>query len=56
MTAAKEYIEAVYQKVEKRGPHQKEFLQAVREFFNTIEPAIEKKSRVYKMEYSGTDG
>lgn len=42
MTLAKEYIESVYKKVEKRGPHQQEFLQAVREFFNTIEPAVEK--------------
>lgn len=42
MTATKDYIESVYKKVEQRNPHQKEFLQAVREFFNTIEPAIEK--------------
>lgn len=48
MTAAKEYIESVYKKVEKRGPHQKEFLQAVREFFNTIEPAIEKNPEYIK--------
>ena len=43
MTAAKDYIEKVYKKVEDRGPHQKEFLQAVRELFYTIEPALEKK-------------
>lgn len=42
MLSTREYIEMVYEKVEKRGPHQKEFLQAVREFFNTIEPALEK--------------
>ena len=48
MTAAKDYIESVYQKVEKRGPHQKEFLQAVREFFNTIEPAIQKNPEYIK--------
>lgn len=48
MTAAKDYIETVYQKVEKRGPHQAEFLQAVREMFDTIEPAIEKNPQFIK--------
>lgn len=42
MSLSKNHIEAVYKKIEKRGSHQVEFLQAVREMFNTIEPAIEK--------------
>lgn len=48
MTAAKDYIEKVYKKVEDRGPHQKEFLQAVRELFDTIEPALEKNPHYIK--------
>lgn len=43
-----DYIESVYQKLEKRDSHQKEFLQAVREFFNTIEPALEKNPEIIK--------
>ena len=49
MTAAKDYIEKVYKKVEDRGPHQKEFLQAVRELFDTIEPALEKNPHYIKL-------
>lgn len=37
---AKQYIEEVYQKVSERDGYQPEFLQAVREFFNTIEPVL----------------
>ncbi len=48
MTAAKEYIEQVYKKVEDRGPHQTEFLQAVRELFDTLEPALEKNPQYIK--------
>ncbi|AOA01765.1 MULTISPECIES: NADP-specific glutamate dehydrogenase [Carnobacterium] len=40
MEKAKEYIAAVYKKVEERDPHQVEFLQAVKEFFDTIEPVL----------------
>lgn len=36
----KSYIEEVYQKVIERDSHQPEFLQALREFFNTIEPVL----------------
>ncbi|AQS52899.1 NADP-specific glutamate dehydrogenase [Jeotgalibaca dankookensis] len=43
MSLSKDYIETVYKKLEERGAHQTEFLQAVREMFNTIEPVIEKK-------------
>lgn len=42
MSLSKDYIETVYKKLEERGAHQTEFLQAVREMFNTIEPVIEK--------------
>lgn len=42
MSLSKDYIEAVYKKIEERGAHQTEFLQAVREMFNTIEPVIQK--------------
>lgn len=48
MTAAKDYIEHIYQKVEERGAHQVEFLQAVREMFDTIEPAIAKNPQFIK--------
>jgi len=48
MTAAKDYIEQVYKKVENRGPHQTEFLQAIRELFDTIEPALEKNPKYIK--------
>jgi len=48
MTAAKDYIEKVYKKVQDRGPHQTEFLQAVRELFDTIEPALEKNPQYIK--------
>ena len=42
MSLSKDYIETVYKKLEERGTHQTEFLQAVREMFNTIEPVIQK--------------
>lgn len=37
---AKQYIEEIFQKVSTRDAHQPEFLQAVQEFFNTIEPVL----------------
>lgn len=40
MIDTKHYIEDVYQKVIDRDAHQPEFLQALREFFNTIEPVL----------------
>lgn len=40
MEKAKEYIATVYKKVEQRDPNQVEFLQAVKEFFDTIEPVV----------------
>ncbi|UJF14980.1 NADP-specific glutamate dehydrogenase [Jeotgalibaca sp. MA1X17-3] len=48
MMSSIEYIESVYQKLEKRDSHQKEFLQAIKEFFNTIQPAIEKNPEIIK--------
>ena len=42
MVTAKDYLQTVFEKVEKTNSHQKEFLQAVQEFFQTIEPVIEK--------------
>ncbi|WP_413536745.1 NADP-specific glutamate dehydrogenase [Carnobacterium divergens] len=42
MGEAKQYIQAVYQEVMERDPHQTEFLQAVKEFFNSIEPVLER--------------
>lgn len=38
---ATEYIKQVYSELEQRYSHEKEFLQAVREFFHAIEPVIE---------------
>ncbi|MDE1548418.1 NADP-specific glutamate dehydrogenase [Jeotgalibaca caeni] len=48
MATAREYLNEVYEKVEKRGPHQREFLQAVKEVFDTIEPALEKNPQYMK--------
>lgn len=38
----REYIDAVYKKLERREPHQTEFLQAVKEMLDTIEPALDR--------------
>ncbi|MEK6189728.1 MAG: NADP-specific glutamate dehydrogenase, partial [Carnobacterium alterfunditum] len=40
MVDAKNYIDEVYTKVSKRDPDQPEYLQAVKEFFGTIEPVF----------------
>ena len=42
MTSAKEYIQSVFETVKARNGHEVEFLQAVEEFFNTLEPVFEK--------------
>lgn len=42
MTTAKAYIEQAFQTVKARNSHETEFLQAVEELFNTLEPVIEK--------------
>ena len=41
MTSAKEYIQSVFETVKARNGHEAEFLQAVEEFFNTLEPVFE---------------
>lgn len=41
MTVTNPYLKRVYDQVEKRDGDQKEFLQAVREVFETLEPAVE---------------
>ncbi|MGT2963775.1 NADP-specific glutamate dehydrogenase [Streptococcus acidominimus] len=41
MTTAKEYIQQSFEAVKARNPHETEFLQAVEELFNTLEPVIE---------------
>ncbi|WP_394405024.1 NADP-specific glutamate dehydrogenase [Streptococcus sp. 20-1249] len=41
MTSAKEYIQASFEGVKARNSHEKEFLQAVEELFNTLEPVFE---------------
>ncbi|MCP1639990.1 glutamate dehydrogenase (NADP+) [Streptococcus gallinaceus] len=41
MTTAKEYIQASFEGVKARNSHEKEFLQAVEELFNTLEPVFE---------------
>ena len=38
-----EYLKKVYNKVQQRDPEQKEFLQAVEEVLESIEPVIEKR-------------
>lgn len=40
MSEAKQYIEQIYQEVKERDSHQPEFLQAVHEFFYSIEPVL----------------
>ena len=37
------YVERVYAEVEKRNPNEKEFLQAVKEVFESLAPVFEKK-------------
>ncbi|MEM3342213.1 MAG: Glu/Leu/Phe/Val dehydrogenase dimerization domain-containing protein, partial [Thermoplasmata archaeon] len=39
---------AVYDEVVKKNPEQKEFLQAVKEVFETIEPVLEKRPEFMK--------
>lgn len=41
MTTAKDYIQHSFEAVKARNPHETEFLQAVEELFNTLEPVIE---------------
>ncbi|MGT2910228.1 NADP-specific glutamate dehydrogenase [Streptococcus cameli] len=41
MTNAKAYIEASFEAVKARNPHETEFLQAVEELFSTLEPVFE---------------
>ena len=40
MISAKEYIQSVFETVKARNGHEAEFLQAVEEFFNTLEPVF----------------
>ncbi|MGT2667609.1 NADP-specific glutamate dehydrogenase [Streptococcus rifensis] len=42
MTAAKTYIDQAFETVKARNPHETEFLQAVQELFDTLEPVFEK--------------
>ena len=42
MTTAKEYIQSTFETVKARNGHEAEFLQAVEEFLNTLEPVFEK--------------
>ena len=42
MTTAKEYIQHTFEAVKARNAHEAEFLQAVEEFLNTLEPVFEK--------------
>lgn len=41
MTTAKAYIDASFEAVKARNPHETEFLQAVEELFSTLEPVFE---------------
>lgn len=41
MSQARAYIDAAFQAVKARNPHETEFLQAVEELFNTLEPVFE---------------
>ena len=50
MTTAKEYIQNTFEAVKARNAHEAEFLQAVEEFLNTLEPVFEKHPE-YKQDY-----
>ncbi len=41
MSNAKAYIQASFEAVKARNPHETEFLQAVEELFSTLEPVFE---------------
>ncbi|MFX3699437.1 NADP-specific glutamate dehydrogenase, partial [Streptococcus suis] len=41
MSNAKAYIQASFEAVKARNPHETEFHQAVEELFSTLEPVIE---------------
>ncbi len=43
MTFKSEYLQKVYNDVEKRNPSEKEFLQAVKEVLESLEPVVEKR-------------
>ncbi|MEE0955955.1 MAG: NADP-specific glutamate dehydrogenase [Eubacterium sp.] len=43
------YVEEVYAKVEKKNPDQPEYLQAVKEFLETVEPYVEKHPEYQKV-------
>ena len=48
MTSAKEYIQSVFETVKARNGHEAEFLQAVEEFFSTLEPVFENTLSISK--------
>ena len=48
MTTAKEYIQSTFETVKARNGHEAEFLQAVEEFLNTLEPVFEKHQNTLK--------
>ncbi len=48
MAFKSEYLEKVYEGVEKRNPGEKEFLQAVKEVFTSLEPVIERDQKYEK--------
>lgn len=43
MTLKNAYLQKVYEDVEKRNPGEKEFLQAVKEVLESLEPVVEKR-------------
>ncbi len=45
---AQQYIDKVIADVEKRDAHEKEFIQAVKEVFSTLKPALEKTLSISK--------
>ena len=54
MTSAKDYIQSVFATVKARNGHEAEFLQAVEEFFSTLEPVFEKHPEYIEEKYLGT--
>ena len=43
MELKNEYLQSVYRDVEKKDPNQPEFLQAVREVLESLQPVVEKR-------------
>lgn len=46
-----EYVKRVYEALEQRNPHEKEFLQAAYEILESLEPLVVKRPEIEKIKY-----